>query len=128
MWMKKNKKLKDFFFSLKLTKKVNMSTQFDTGVYLLDDTCGQTQCNGDYATLAGYSSKPGQYVAGAPVPSQTAVQSVVIVPSYGGSGYNVLQHSLPYDQLGSSGYFNINNAYPSYGSSCQAYTTALAKK
>ncbi len=107
-----------------------MSTQIDTGVYLLDDNggCGQTQCNGDYATLAGYSNKPGQYVAGAPVPSQTAVQSVVITPSFGGSGYNILQHNLPYGQLASSGYFNINNAYPSYGSSCQAYTTALAKK
>jgi len=67
-----------------------MSTQLDTGVYPLDDNCGQSQCNGDYATLGGYSNKMGQYVAGAPVPSQTAVQSVVITPSYGGSGYNVL--------------------------------------
>lgn len=101
----------------------------DTGTYLLDDsTCAQTQCNGDYATLGGYSNKPGQYVAGAPVPSQTAVQSVVIVPAFGGSGYQILQHNLPYNQLSSSGYFNINNAYPSFGNSCQAYTTALAKR
>lgn len=105
-----------------------MSAHIDTGVYNLDDNnCGQTQCNGDYATLGGYSSKPGQYVAGAPVPSQTAVQSVVITPSFGGSGYNILQHNLPYGQLASSGYFNINNAYPAFGS-CQAYTTALSKK
>lgn len=105
-----------------------MSTQMDTGTYPIEDGCSQTQCNGDYATLAGYSSRPGAYTAGAPVPSQTAVQSVVIVPSYGGSGYNILQHSLPFSQLTSSGYFNINNAYPSTGNSCQAYTTALAKK
>ena len=100
----------------------------DLGTYPLDDTCGQTQCNGDYATLAGYVSRGGPYSAGAPVPSQTAVQSVVIVPSYGGSGFNILQHNLPYNQLSSSGYFNINNAYPSYGNNCQAYTTALARK
>lgn len=104
-----------------------MSTQMETGTYLLDDTCGQTQCNGDYATLAGYTSRPGTYTAGAPVPSQTAVQSVVITPSYGGSGYNILQHNLPFGQMTTSGYFNINNAYPSYGgNSCQQYTTALA--
>ena len=105
------------------------SPQMDTGVYSLDDSCSQTQCNGDYATLGGYSNKPGQYVAGAPVPSQTAVQSVVIVPGFGGSGFNVLQHNLPYSQLSSSGYFNVNNAYPSFGSnSCQANTTAISKK
>ena len=101
----------------------------DTGTYLLDDTsCTQVQCNGDYATLGGYTNKPGQYNAGAPVPSQTAVQSVVITPSFGGSGYQILQHNLPYSQLSSSGYFNINNAYPSFGNACQAYTTALAKR
>lgn len=106
-----------------------MSAQLDTGVYLLDESCGQTQCNGDYATLGGYTNKPGQYVAGAPVPSQTAVQSVVITPSFGGSGYQILQHNLPFGQMSSSGYFNINNAYPSYGgNNCQAYTTALAKR
>lgn len=106
-----------------------MSTQMDTGTYYVDDgACAQTQCNGDYATLAGYVSRPGAYVAGAPVPSQTAVQSVVITPSFGGSGYNVLQHNLPYSQMSSNGYFNINNAYPSSGSSCQQYITALATK
>ena len=100
----------------------------ETGTYLLDETCGQTQCNGDYATLAGYVSRGGPYSAGAPVPSQTAVQSVVVVPGWGGQGYNILQHSLPYNQLSSSGYFSINNAYPSMGNNCQAYTTALARK
>lgn len=106
-----------------------MSTQFNTGTYLLDDTCSQTQCNGDYATLAGYVNRPGAYTAGAPVPSQVAVESaVVITPGWGGSGYSILQHNLPYNQLSSSGYFNINGAYPSYGNTCQAYTTALGKK
>lgn len=106
-----------------------MSSQIDTGTYYLDDSvCAQTQCNGDYATLAGYVNRGGFYSAGAPVPSQTAVQSVVITPSFGGSGYNILQHSLPFSELSSSGYFNINNAYPSSASSCQQYTTALAKK
>lgn len=106
-----------------------MSTSMDTGVYQIEESkCSQIQCNGDYATLAGYVSRGGAYSAGAPVPSQTAVQSVVITPSYGGSGFNVLQHNLPYSQLSSSGYFNINNAYPSSGNSCQQYTTALARK
>lgn len=105
-----------------------MSTQMETGTYLLDETCGQTQCNGDYATLAGYVNRGGPYSAGAPVPSQSAVQSVVIVPGWGGAGFNILQHNLPYNQLSSSGYFSINNAYPSYGNNCQAYTTSLARK
>jgi hypothetical protein len=106
-----------------------MSSQLETGTYPLDDSvCGQTQCNGDYATLAGYVNRGGFYTAGAPVPSQTAVQSVVIVPGFGGSGFSVLQHNLPFSQLSSSGYFNINNAYPSSANSCQQYTTALAKK
>ena len=105
-----------------------MSTQMDTGIYSNEENkCSQIQCNGDYANLAGYG-RGGAYSAGAPVPSQAAVQSVVITPSFGGSGFNVLQHNLPYSQLSSSGYFNINNAYPSSGNSCQQYTTALARK
>jgi len=103
-----------------------MTSQITTGVYQSNDMCVETSCNGDYATLSGYNSGPSQFAAGPPVPSQNAVQATVIVPGYGGVGYNVLQNSLSFNQLSSSGYFNVTNAYPSYGNNCQAYTTALA--
>lgn len=103
-----------------------MSVQINNGIYSPSDICVETSCNGDYATLSAYNSGPGAFIAGPPVPSQNAVQSVVIVPSYGGVGYSILQNNLPFNQLTNSGYFNVNNAYPSYGNNCQAYTTALA--
>lgn len=102
-------------------------TQVYSGVYLpTDDHCGETSCNGDYSTLAGYNSRPAAFTAGPPVPSQSAVASVVIVPTYGGVGYSVLQNNLPFNQLTSSGYFTVNNAYPAAQNSCQKYVTALS--
>jgi hypothetical protein len=103
-----------------------MTTQINSGVYMSADQCSDDGCSGDYATLSGYNRPMGSFVAGPPVPSQTAVQSVVIVPSWGGYSYNTLQNNLTYNQLSTSGYFSISNAYPSYGNSCQAYTTSLA--
>jgi len=103
-----------------------MATQVDTGVYMSSDQCGDGGCSGDYATLSGYNRPMGSFVAGPPVPSQSAVQSVVIVPSFGGTSYNTLQNNLTFNQLSSSGYYSISNAYPSYGNNCQAYTTRLA--
>jgi hypothetical protein len=103
-----------------------MTSQITTGVYQNSEMCVAISCNGDYTTLSAYNSTPGQFSAGPPLPSQTAVQATVIVPSYGGVGYSILQNNLAFNQLSSSGYFNVNNAYPSYGNNCQAYTTALA--
>lgn len=103
-----------------------MSTQLNNGVYLPNEECVETTCNGDYATLSAYNSGPGAFIAGPPIPSQSAVQSVVIVPTYGGVGYSILQNNLPFNELTSSGYYSINNAYPAYGNNCQSYTTALA--
>lgn len=106
-----------------------MSTQTQANIYYPnDEQCGEMSCNGDYATLAGYNQRPGPFVAGPPVPSQTNVGAVVIVPSYGGVGYSTLQNNLPYNQLTGSGYFTVNNAYPSQGNNCQKYTTALAMR
>lgn len=105
-----------------------MSVQINDGLYLpQDSTCGQVNCSSDYSILGAYNRRPGDYVAGAPVPSQAAVGAVVIIPTYGGVGYNALSNGMPYSQLTSSGYFTVNNAYPSTGSNnCQKYTTALA--
>ena len=100
-----------------------MSLQINNGTYPLSD---ESAYSGDYATLAGYNSGPTAFIAGPPVPSQSAVQPVVIVPSYGGVGYSILQNNLPFNQLTNSGYFTVNNAYPSYGNNCQAYITACA--
>ncbi len=100
------------------------SPQLNTGTYYLDDG---SSYSGDYATLSGYNRHPSAFVAGPPVPSQTAVQSVVIVPTYGGSGYNTLQNNLSPSQLTSCGYFNVNNAYPSYGNNCQSYLNPLSQ-
>lgn len=101
------------------------SPQLTSSVYQSNDLCVETGCNGDYATLAGYNSQPGTFTVGPPVPSQSKVQPVVIIPSYGGVGYCILQNNLPFNQLSSSGYFSINNAYPSYGNSCQSYVSSL---
>jgi len=100
----------------------------DTGTYYQSDQCTETSCNGDYSTLGAYNARSGSgsYVAGPPIPSQTVIQSVVLTPSFGGMGYGTLQNGLPFNQLTSSGYFTVNNAYPSYSNSCQSYTTALA--
>jgi len=105
-----------------------MST-LNSSVYPVNDsncTDGIIGCSADYSTLNGYNSTSASFVAGPPVPSQTAVQPVVIVPTYGGVGYNVLQNNLPVVQLTSSGYFSIQNAYPSYGNNCQGYVQNLA--
>lgn len=98
--------------------------QVNTGTYYLEET---TSYSGDYSTLSGYNRPPGMFVAGPPVPSQSAVQSVVVVPTYGGSGYNTLQHNLSYPQLSTNGYFNVNNAYPSYGNNCMSYVVPLSE-
>jgi len=103
-----------------------MSAQINYGTYQNSDVCTESSCNGDYATLSGYNSTPGAFVAGPPVPSQSIIPATIIVPSYGGAGYNVLQNGLSFNQMNTSGYFNVTNAYPAYGNNCQAYTTALS--
>ena len=105
-----------------------MSTQINSSTYSQEDLCAQSSCNAEYSTLSGYNNRPSGFVSGPPVPSTTNAQGVVIVPSYGGVGYDYLQHQLPFNQLSSSGYFTVNNAYVSSGNNCMAYTSALAGK
>lgn len=102
---------------------MSSSPQLNTGTYYLEEGPAYS---GDYATLSAYNSTPAAFVAGPPVPSQSAVQSVTIVPTYGGSGYSTLQNNLINNQLNTSGYFNVNNAYPSYGNNCQSYLKPLS--
>jgi len=102
-----------------------MSAQINYGTYQQNDTCVETGCNGTYSTLSGYNTTPGAFVAGPSVPSQTAIPATIIVPTWGGAGYNTLMNNVPFQQLNTSGYFNVTNAYPSYGNNCQAYTTSL---
>lgn len=65
-----------------------------------------------YATLDSYNQNffnRGQ--VGAPVPSQARSSEIIIVPSYGGVGYNALQNTR---RPSCGGYYGMNNAYPNY--------------
>ena len=87
------------------------------------DTCVTTNSNSsEYTrsstnTVAGYSTLGNYYkrmkgtVMAAPVPAST-----VVIPSFGGNGYNVLQHGMCNDSCG-DGYFTLCNAYPNSGCS-----------
>ena len=66
--------------------------------------------------VAGYSSL-GTYnrITNGTLGSTVAKVPITVVPSFGGHGYNALQHGMCNDSL-DSGYFSMCNAYP--GSGC----------
>ena len=66
--------------------------------------------------VAGYSSL-GHYnkINKGTLGSSVSKIPIVLVPSFGGHGYNALQHGMCNDSL-DSGYFTMCNAYP--GSGC----------
>lgn len=77
-----------------------------------------------YSTLHGYNQNyfgRGGGAVGAPVASQTRSLQNVIVPSYGGVGYN----TLTYNQKNPScaGYHSQKHAYPSYPNSCGQFSS-----
>jgi hypothetical protein len=66
--------------------------------------------------VAGYSSLGNYYrKMDGTLGSTVSKVPVVLVPSFGGHGYNALQHGMCNDSL-DSGYFTMCNAYP--GSGC----------
>jgi hypothetical protein len=80
-----------------------------------------------YANLHSYNQnyfgRNGGAV-GAPVQSQTSSNEVIIVPAYGGVGYN----SLNQGQSNSSGYYNIRSSYPNYPSACNQFSSQLCRR
>lgn len=77
-----------------------------------------------YATLDNYNQNYfGRGTVGAPVMSQTRSNEIVVIPSYGGPGYNTLMHQ---NRPTCAGYYSINSAYPSYSSNtCGQYSSNL---
>ena len=67
-------------------------------------------------TVAGYANL-GHYnkIMNGSLGDTVSKIPVVLVPSFGGHGYNMLQHGMCNDSL-DSGYFTMCNAYP--GSGC----------
>ena len=79
-----------------------------------------------YSTLNSYNENYwGRGLAGAPSVSQTRSNEVVIVPSYGGVGYNTLMRN-PVPSC--NGYYNVRSAYPSYSNgSCGQFSSSLCQ-
>jgi hypothetical protein len=76
-----------------------------------------------YARLDRYNQNYyGRGANGAPVASQTRSNEVIVVPGYGGLGYNALQTQ---QQPSCSGYYSINGAYPSYPNTCGQFSSNL---
>ena len=76
-----------------------------------------------YATLDNYNQNYfGKGLVGAPRLAQTRSNSIVVVPSYGGLGYQSL---MVQKTPTCSGYYSVNNAYPSYPNACGNFTSSL---
>jgi hypothetical protein len=76
-----------------------------------------------YAQLDNYNQNYfGRGANGAPVMSQTRSNEIVVVPGYGGLGYNALQTQK---QPSCSGYYSVNGAYPSYPNACGRFSSNL---
>jgi hypothetical protein len=75
-----------------------------------------------YARLGAYNNNYfGRSVIGAPVISQTRSNEIIVVPSFGGPGYNNLVASK---NPNCSGYSKLKNAYPISGG-CGVYTSRM---
>ena len=77
-----------------------------------------------YTTLSEYNQ--GYYGKGniAPVPVDSPSVSTIVVPSWGGPGYDTLFHCSGSDDAG-NGYYSLNNAYPSFPDNCGRFTNRL---
>ena len=75
-----------------------------------------------YATLDSYNQnywgRAG--IVGPPVMSQGQSMETVVIPSYGGIGYNTLAYNQ--NNLSCSGYYNVKSAYPSYPNACGRFS------
>jgi len=76
-----------------------------------------------YATLNSYNHNYfGRGRVGAPVLSQISSPEVVVVPAFGGPGYNTLEQA-PVPSC--NGYYDIDTAYPSYPNACGQFSSQL---
>lgn len=94
-------------------------------VYENDKPLTAPNAPNDYSTLGHYYQGEGQIRP--PLPSQTNVQKVIVVPAFGGTGYNVLQNNLPISEFNDSGYYTLRTAYPSFPSNCNACTRYVSQ-
>lgn len=78
-----------------------------------------------YATLNSYNHNYfGRGIAtanAAPRASQARSNEVVVIPSYGGPGYQQFSQKNP----SCSGYNDLDQAYPNYPSSCGLFSSSL---
>lgn len=81
------------------------------------NSCGVSGNSNAYVTLGSYNSGGKAFVNN---PPQMAGSGVQIVPVFGASGYDALQHGT---QPEGNNYFSINNAYQSYPNACTSFTT-----
>jgi hypothetical protein len=87
-----------------------VSTNFNT---VADNYSGSgTHAAAGYSTLGKYYKNFNGVVAAGPLPAST-----VVIPSFGGSGYNALQHGQCNNSAG-PGYFSLCSAYPNTGGTC----------
>jgi hypothetical protein len=79
-------------------------------------TVGAPGCS--YASLHNYNQNYfGRANTGAPKVASMASNEVIIVPSYGASGYRSLMHQK---QPTCSGYYSVSSAYPRNGCATMA--------
>lgn len=75
-----------------------------------------------YARLDNYNQNYFGVNSSAPALSQVRSNEIVVVPSYGGFGYQTLTLNR---SPSCSGYYNVSNAYPSYPNMCGQITNSL---
>ena len=76
-----------------------------------------------YSTLYNYNQDYyGRGLVGAPTLAQARSHETIIVPSYGGPGYQNLVHSTTPT---CTGYYSIDSAYPSYPNACGQFNSRL---
>lgn len=86
-----------------------------------------------YAQLDNYSQNyQARGLVGAPVQASSRSNQIVVVPSYGGVGYDNAGYGLGYSTLSGprrsscSGYQSMVNAYPSFtNNACGRYYSSL---
>ena len=82
-------------------------------------------CN--YASLYSYNQNYfGRGRVTVPQAAGSRSAEIVVVPSYGGMGYNSLNTNIGNQKIPScSGFNNLTTAYPSFPSGCGAFSSRL---
>ena len=82
-------------------------------------------CN--YASLYSYNQNYfGRGRVTIPQAASNRSSEVVVVPSYGGVGYNSLNTNIGNQKVPScNGFYNLTSAYPNFPSACNAFSSRL---